>query len=92
MFKRQVIYKFTNLLNSKSNRYYWTPSNEEMNKLFLIKQKYNIPEDITQLLEEQEQCINNIKTKFTYLQENQQKIIEKIYSKSQTYDPKYPNK
>lgn len=87
MYKRIFNYKFTNLLNLKGNKYYWTsPNPKELNKLSIIEQKYNIPKDVIHLLKEQEKNINEINDKLKYLQENQQKIIENIYNKSNNYN------
>ena len=46
MLKRPVVSLFHSL-KSKGMRYYWVPPNpEDLNKLSLIKQKYEIPKDI----------------------------------------------
>jgi tagatose-1,6-bisphosphate aldolase non-catalytic subunit AgaZ/GatZ len=77
MLKRPVVSLFHSL-KSKGMRYYWVPPNpEDLNKLSLIKQKYEIPKDILELMETQESNIKDLNTQLT----NQKKVIEKIYDK-----------
>lgn len=46
MLKRPFVSLFHSL-NPKGKRYYWIPPNpDELNKLSLIKQKYDIPKDV----------------------------------------------
>lgn len=76
MLKRPIVSLF-HFLNPKRRRYYWIPPNpEELNKLSLIKQKYDIPKDVLEHMEDQEQNIKQLTTELT----NQKKVIEKIYS------------
>jgi hypothetical protein len=81
MLKRHVVSLFHSL-KSKGMRYYWVPPNpEDLNKLSLIKQKYEIPKDIftslQELMETQESNIKDLNNQLT----NQKKVIEKIYDK-----------
>jgi hypothetical protein len=81
MLKRPVVSLFHSL-KSKGMRYYWVPPNpEDLNKLSLIKQKYEIPKDVftslQELMETQESNIKDLNTQLT----NQKKVIEKIYDK-----------
>lgn len=80
MLKRPIVSLFSSL-KSKGKRFYWVPTkSEEYNKLSLIKDKYNIPNDIfislQELLEIQETKIKELNNQLT----NQQKVIEKIYN------------
>ena len=82
MLKRPVVSLFHSL-KSKGMRYYWVPPNpEDLNKLSLIKQKYEIPKDILELMETQESNIKDLNTQLT----NQKKVIEKIYDKLETME------
>lgn len=79
MLKRPIVSLFYSL-KPKGKRYYWVPTNpDELNKLSLIKQKYDIPKDILELMEEQEKNIKNLNDQLTI----QKKVIEKIYSTTQ---------
>lgn len=76
MLKRPVVSLF-HFLNTKGKRYYWTPPNpDELNKLSVIKQKYDIPKDIFEHMEDQEKNLKQLTTELT----NQKKVIEKIYN------------
>ena len=76
MLKRPIVSLF-HFLNPKGKRYYWIPSNpDELNKLSFIKQKYDIPKDVLEYMEDQQQNIKQLTTELT----NQKKVIEKIYS------------
>jgi hypothetical protein len=86
MLKRHVVSLFHSL-KSKGMRYYWVPPNpEDLNKLSLIKQKYEIPKDIftslQELMETQESNIKDLNNQLT----NQKKVIEKIYDKLESMD------
>lgn len=75
MLKRPIVSLFHSL-RSKGKRYYWVPPNpDEFNKLSLIKQKYDIPKDILELMDEQEKNIKKLNEQLT----NQKKVIEQIY-------------
>jgi hypothetical protein len=81
MLKRPVVSLFHSL-KSKGKRYYWVPPKpEDINKLSLIKQKYEIPKEIftslQELMETQESNIKDLNNQLT----NQKKVIEKIYDK-----------
>ena len=53
MLKRPVVSLFHSLM-SKEKRYYWVPPKpEEINKISLIKQKYKIPKEVLELMEDQ---------------------------------------
>ena len=82
MLKRPLVSLFYSL-KSKGIRYYWVPPNpEDLNKLSLIKQKYEIPKDILELMEEQQSNIKDLNNQLT----NQKKVIEKIYDKLESMD------
>jgi hypothetical protein len=82
MLKRPIVSLF-HLLRSKGKRYYWVPPNpEDINKLSLIKRKYEIPKDVLELMETQESLIKDLNNQLT----NQKKVIEKIYDKLESMD------
>jgi uncharacterized coiled-coil protein SlyX len=90
MLKRPVVSLFHSL-KSKGKRYYWVPPNpEDLNKLSLIKQKYDIKASETkdvftslqELMEIQESNIKDLTDQLT----NQKKVIEKIYDKLESMD------
>jgi hypothetical protein len=75
MLKRLFV-SSSSLLKSKGRRYYWVPPNpEELSKISLIKQKYDIPKEIIELMESQEKELKNINNQLT----NEKKVIEKIH-------------
>ena len=75
MLKRPIVSLFHSL-KSKGKRYYWVPPNpDELNKLSLIKQKYDIPKDVLELMENQEKNINILNDQLT----NQKKKLLKKY-------------
>ena len=56
----------------KGLRYYWVPTkNEDLSRLSLIKQKYELPKEVQELMEMQEKELKNINDKLTTLQTNQ---------------------
>jgi uncharacterized coiled-coil protein SlyX len=80
MLKRPFV-SLSQLLKLKSKRNYWVPPNpEDINKLSLIKEKYEIKEsdikDIFDHMKNQEKQIKEIKDELT----NQKKVIENITS------------
>jgi uncharacterized coiled-coil protein SlyX len=90
MLKRPLVSLFHSL-KSKGKRYYWVPPNpEDINKLSLINQKYEIKASETkdvftslqELIETQEYNIKELNNQLT----NQKKVIEKIYDKLESMD------
>jgi|688.fasta_scaffold652436_2 uncharacterized coiled-coil protein SlyX len=90
MLKRPVVSLFHSL-KSKGMRYYWVPPNpDDINKISLLKQKYDIKASETkdiftslqELIETQESNIKDLNTQLT----NQEKVIQKIYDKLETMD------
>ena len=82
MLKRPVVSLFHSL-KSKGKKYYWVPPKpEDINKLSLIKQKYEIPKDVLELMETQESNIKELNNQLT----NHKKVIEKIYYKLESMD------
>jgi len=76
MLKRLFV-SSSSLLKSKGRRYYWVPPNpEELSKISLIKQKYDIPKEIIEFMESQEKELKNINNQLT----NEKKVIEKIHN------------
>jgi hypothetical protein len=76
MLKRLFV-SSSSLLKSKGRRYYWVPPNpEELSKISLIKQKYDIPRDLLELIDSQEKELKNINDQLT----KQIKVIEKIHN------------
>jgi hypothetical protein len=74
MLKRPLVSLFHSL-KLKGRRYYWEPpNNQEILKTSLIKQKYDIPKEIIDILENQEKNQIIITEQLT----NQKKVIEKI--------------
>ena len=64
----------------KGLRYYWVPTkNEDLSRLSLIKQKYDIPKEVQELMEMQEKELKNINDKLTTLQTNQLKEFQQLY-------------
>jgi hypothetical protein len=75
MLKRLFV-SSSSLLKSKGRRYYWVPPNpEELSKISLIKQKYDIPAEVIHLIESHEKELKNINDQLT----KQIKVIEKIH-------------
>lgn len=75
MLKRTIVSLLFSL-KSKGRRTYWVPPNpDELNKLSLIKQKYDIPKDVLELMNKQEKNINNLNEQLT----NQKKVIENLH-------------
>ena len=75
MLKRLFV-SSSSLLKSKEKRYYWVqPNPEELSKTYLIKQKYDMPAELIQLIESQEKELKIINNQLT----KQIKVIEKIH-------------
>ena len=75
MLKRLFV-SSSSLLKSKERRYYWVqPNPEELSKTYLIKQKYDMPAEVIQLIESQEKELKIINNQLT----KQIKVIEKIH-------------
>lgn len=75
MLKRPFVSLFYSL-KLKNKRYYWVPPNlDENNKIYLIKQKYDIPKELLDIIEFQEKNIKDLNRQLT----NQKKVIEKIH-------------
>jgi peptidoglycan hydrolase CwlO-like protein len=80
MLKRLFV-SSSSLLKVKTytnKRCYWIPpESEEPSKVSFVKEKYDIPKEILELIESQEKELKNIRNELT----NQKKVIEKIYNK-----------
>lgn len=67
----------------KINRYYWVPPNKESsNKISLTKEKYNIPKELIEVLNEQEKLIKQLNFKLT----RQEKMINLMNYKLQYFN------